>query len=89
MICESCGMPMEAEGQHGGGDPKNTWCIYCCYKDGTHKSRKEVRECMIDFMLTDAGKESMRTMGQEPPENRKEAEEAVDRHMSRMPAWKK
>lgn len=76
MNCESCGIPMEKPEDHGGGDLNNKWCVYCCKSDGTHKSKRGVREGMIQFHMKSFGK------------SRKKAEKDVDEHMRKMPAWK-
>jgi len=74
-ICESCGMPMEDASQHGGGNIKNPYCVYCTTPDGKLKSRREVREGMVAFYMSQG-------------KTRKEAEKFVDEHMAKMPVWK-
>ena len=75
MICESCGMPMDGAKTHGGHDENNEYCAYCTDSKGKLKSRSEVREGIIGYMV----KHEKRT--------RDEAEKLVEEHMSRMPAW--
>jgi len=73
--CMSCGMPMTKPGDFGGGNPENLYCVYCSEPDGSLKSRKEVLEGMVNFMMTSQKMD------------RKTAENAVKERMSRMPAW--
>lgn len=75
--CQSCGMPMKDASQHGGRDINNPYCVFCTTPEGKLKSRKEVREGMIGFYISQMKK------------TRKEAEKIVDETMSKMPAWKK
>ncbi len=84
MICESCGMPMEKPEDHGGGKEDNSWCKYCCKEDGSHKSKEEVREGVITFMMSEEGE---KVFGKKF-ESREEAEKAADEHIAKMPAWK-
>ena len=51
MNCQSCGMPMNDTGDHGGANPTNPYCQYCTDDTGTLKSREEVREGMINFYM--------------------------------------
>ena len=73
--CVSCGMPMTKLEDFGGGNPANICCVHCSNKDGSLKSRDEVFEGMVDFMM----------MTQKM--DRKTAESAAEDHMSKMPAW--
>ena len=75
-ICESCGMPMEGAKDHGGQDEKNIYCKHCTDSKGQLKSREQVREGMINYMMRSEKKE------------RAVAEKLIDEHMSRMPVWK-
>lgn len=84
MNCESCGMPMEKQEDHGGGDSNNTWCLHCCHEDGSHKSREEVREGMIQWMMGD----ECENAGFPKAKSREEAEKRADGIMAMMPAWK-
>jgi uncharacterized glyoxalase superfamily protein PhnB len=74
-VCMSCGMPMTKLEDFGGGNPENLYCVYCSRPDGSLKSRKEVFEGMVNFMM----------MSQKM--DRETAESAVKEPMSRMPAW--
>ena len=74
-VCMSCGMPMSRSEEFGGGNPENLYCVYCSNPDGSLKSRKEVFEGMVDFMMK----------SQEM--DREIAENAARDRMSRMPAW--
>jgi len=73
--CMSCGMPMTKPEDFGGGNPGNLYCMYCSRPDGSLKSRKEVFEGMVNFMMVSQKMD------------RKTAESAVKERMSRMPAW--
>ena len=74
--CESCGMPMKTADEHGGGDVNNPYCVHCTDPEGRLKTREEVRAGMIRFFMSSEGK------------SREQAEEFVDEHMKKMPAWK-
>ncbi len=75
MNCQSCGMPMSQDSDHGGGRPDNIYCAHCTDSSGNLKSREEIREGMIGFYQQSIGK------------TREEAEIAVDAHMAQMPTW--
>lgn len=75
MNCQSCGMPMAMDSDHGGGRPDNPYCMHCADAAGNLKSREEVKEGMIAFYMQSMGKA------------REEAEREVDAHMAQMPAW--
>jgi hypothetical protein len=74
--CESCGMPMQNEKDHGGGDIENPFCVYCTDETGKLRSRQEVREGMIHLFMAQMGR------------SREEAEKFVDGQMKKLPAWK-
>lgn len=73
--CQSCGMPMSKPEDFGGGNQENLYCVHCCNPDGSLKSREEVFEGMVGFMM------STRSM------DRESAEVAAKQYMSMMPAW--
>ena len=73
--CESCGMPMVKPDDHGGGDPENKYCVYCCQPDGSLKSYEEALEGMTNFMM------KMQNM------DREAAEKAAGEYLAKMPAW--
>jgi uncharacterized glyoxalase superfamily protein PhnB len=73
--CLSCGMPMTKPEEFGGGNPANSYCVYCANPDGSLKSYQEVLEGMSGFM--------MKTQNM----NRETAGMAAKEHMSKMPAW--
>jgi len=75
--CRSCGMPMEEDKQHGAGDSKNNYCVYCTDTSGKLKTREQVRIGMITFFM------KAKKMDE------KAAMKFVDSHMAKMPAWKK
>jgi len=73
--CMSCGMPMTKPEDFGQGNPENLYCVYCSNPDGSLKSRKEVFEGMVNFIM----------MSQKM--DRKAAESAAKERMASMPAW--
>ena len=73
--CLSCGMPMTKPEDFGGGNPENLYCAYCSKTDGSLKSREEVFEGMVNFMM----------MSQKIDKGT--AESAARERMSKMPAW--
>jgi uncharacterized glyoxalase superfamily protein PhnB len=73
--CMSCGMPMTKPEDFGGGNPGNLYCVYCSKPDGSLKTREEVFEGMVNFMVTSQKMD------------RETAESAVKERMVRMPAW--
>jgi uncharacterized glyoxalase superfamily protein PhnB len=73
--CLSCSMPMIQPEDFGGGNSENPYCVYCSNPDGSLKSREEVFENMVNFM--------MRSQNMD----RKTAEVATREHMAKMPAW--
>jgi hypothetical protein len=77
MNCQSCGMPMDSDKQHGGGDPSNKFCIYCTDAAGKLKTREQVRQGMIAFFM------KARRLDETA------AAKFVDDYMKNMPAWKK
>jgi hypothetical protein len=82
--CESCGVNLKTQEDHGGKDIKNSWCKDCCTEDGKHKSKEEVKKHIIKDVIM--GHEAPTVMGeriQEPEEAAKLAED----YMKRMPAW--
>ncbi len=81
-------MPMEKPEHHGGNNSKNEWCIHCCKPGGTHKTKKEVREGLLKFALSDEGKAMLSGMGIKI-DSKAEAEKYVDSLMATLPAWKK
>ncbi|MFH1222230.1 MAG: zinc ribbon domain-containing protein [Candidatus Micrarchaeota archaeon] len=73
--CESCGMPMDAASDFGGGKATNRYCKFCTYPTGDLMPRHVVRENMVKFYMKNKRQE------------RAEAETFVDSMMARMPAW--
>ena len=73
--CMSCGMPMTKPEEFGGGYPENIYCVHCSHPDGSLKSREEVFEGIVNFMMTSQNM------------NRETAESAAKEYMSKMPAW--
>jgi uncharacterized glyoxalase superfamily protein PhnB len=73
--CLSCGMPMTRPEEFGGGNPNNIYCVHCCKEDGGLKSREEVLEGMVGFMMASQNMD------------RKAAETAAKDYMAKMPAW--
>ena len=73
--CMSCGMPMARPEDFGGGNPANIYCVHCSNPDGSLKSREEVFEGMVNFMMTSQNMD------------RGTAESAARDYMAKMPAW--
>jgi uncharacterized glyoxalase superfamily protein PhnB len=73
--CQSCGMPMSKPEDFGRGNPENLYCVHCCNSDGFLKSRDEIFEGMVSFMM------NTRNI------DRESAEVAARQYMSMMPAW--
>lgn len=73
--CMSCGMPMTKLDDFGGGNPENLYCVYCSNPDGSLKSREQVFQGMVNFMM----------MSQKM--DRETAESGVKERMASMPAW--
>ena len=76
MDCKSCGMPMKTDNMHGGGNPKNVYCIYCTDNKGKLKSRAAVKAGMIAFFM------------KSKKMDKKAATKFVNAYMKKMPAWK-
>ncbi|MFH1402641.1 MAG: zinc ribbon domain-containing protein [Candidatus Altiarchaeota archaeon] len=83
MICESCGMPMEAPGDYGGGKVGGKYCVHCTDAKGNLLPRDKVRENLIKFLMSPAGEDNYG----EKVEKREDAEKIIDDVMSEMPAW--
>jgi uncharacterized glyoxalase superfamily protein PhnB len=73
--CLSCGMPMTKPEEFGGGNPSNVYCVHCSKPDGSLKSREEVFEGMVGFMMASQNMD------------RETAETAAKDYMAKMPAW--
>ena len=73
--CMSCGMPMTKPEEFGGGNSANIYCVNCSNADGSLKSRQEVYEGMVNFMMASQNMD------------KKTAEAAAKDYMSQMPAW--
>jgi len=73
--CMSCDMPLSKPEDFGGGNPENLYCVHCCNSVGFLKSRDEVLEGMVSFMM------NTRNL------DRESAEVAAKQYMSMMPAW--
>lgn len=75
MNCQSCGLPMMIDSDHGGGRIDNPYCHYCTDEAGNLKPKEEIREGMINLYMQSFGK------------TREEAEKEVDSRMAEMPVW--
>lgn len=69
-------MPMVQPGDFGAEDPNNKYCNNCTDKEGKLKSKEEVRQGWIKYIMSLKQK----------PEG--EAARFVDEQMKKMPAWK-
>ncbi|MFC1860784.1 VOC family protein [Chloroflexota bacterium] len=75
MTCMSCGMPMSFIEDYGGQNPDNIYCVHCSNPDGSLKSRDEVYNGVVNFMMVS------RNMDKET------AETAAKEYLVKMPAW--
>jgi len=75
MNCESCGMPMAANDDHGGRDVNNKYCHYCTDSNGKLKTRAEIRAQWIRYEMKEGTMKS-------------DAEKKVDAAMKKMKAWR-
>lgn len=82
--CLSCGYPLISSKDHGGNDEKNTWCKYCCYEDGTHKSYDEKLQDHINMLLSEKGE---KITGKKYTSKEEAKKDAIE-YLSKMPAWK-
>ena len=82
-LCAACGMPMQTDEDHGGGDSANAWCVHCCNADGSHRSYDEVLNGMAMFMLSDACAQA----GMEKAADMEDALARAKAYMQTMPAW--
>ncbi len=73
--CMSCGMPMVNLEDFGGGNPANIYCARCTKPDGSLKSREEVYEGMVGFMMMTQNMD------------RETAGQAAREYMAKMAAW--
>jgi hypothetical protein len=76
-FCESCGMPMRAQPDFGGGRLDNRYCVYCTEADGRLKPYAVVLDNMKNF--------AVRMLGVSETEALKIAQEG----MAKQPAWQK
>ncbi len=79
---------MEKAEDHGGGKEDNNWCVHCSNSDGSHKSKEEVREGMVQFAMSEEGKKMLEGFGISPPKTREDAEKYVDEYLANLPAWR-
>ncbi len=81
--CESCGIEFKKPEDHGAGDESNTWCKDCCHEDGSHKTKEEVIDVVINIIQ---GPIAPTAMG-ETIKDSEEAKELALEYMKKMPAW--
>jgi hypothetical protein len=74
--CESCGMPMETNEQHGAQNPNNPYCIHCTDMNG--------KLLPFEKKFEDLVKTAMDTRWM----NREQAEKNALSQMAELPAWK-
>jgi hypothetical protein len=70
-------MPMKEAKQHGGGDPKNPYCVFCTDASGKLKPKSVIREGMVALFMRKKRVDS------------DVAEKLIDGYMAKLPAWKK
>lgn len=76
-ICESCAMVMQSSSDHGVSDPLNPRCVHCCHPDGAFKTRDEVLQGTIEWLLSDACEAAGFPKAATPDEARRRAEEIL------------
>ncbi|HLE64912.1 MAG TPA: zinc ribbon domain-containing protein [Candidatus Bathyarchaeia archaeon] len=76
LRCESCGMPMAVNEEHGAQDPNNPYCIHCTDLNGKLLPFEKKFEDLVNM--------AMKTRWM----SREEAERSVRLEMAQMPAWK-
>ncbi len=82
--CESCGMPMTTDQEHGGGKSQSTRCCYCSHADGTHKTYDEVLAGGIEWIMS----ENCEQMGFPRATTEREAKARIEANLLQQPAWK-
>lgn len=81
--CESCAFIMTKPEDHGEGNPKNARCKNCCHPDGTHKTREELFESTVQWLLSDSCSE----MGFPKAQTLEEARERAESILLEQPVW--
>src|SRR3989442_3568735 len=76
LRCESCGMPMATNEEHGAQNPNNPYCIHCTDMKGKLLPFERKFEDMV--------KSAMDTRWM----NREQAEKYVLSQMAELPAWR-
>ena len=76
LRCESCGMPMATNEEHGAQNPDNPYCIHCTDMNGKLLPFEKKYEDLVNLAM------QTRWMNQE------EAKRSVLQQMSQAPAWK-
>ena len=74
--CDSCGMPMPTNEDHGARDPDNPYCIHCTDLKGKLLPFEKKFDQLVE--------QTMQTRWM----TREEAERTVREQLSQMPAWK-
>ena len=82
-FCQSCGMPMEADGDYGTNQDHTKNADYCCYcyQDGVFTAPNMTLEEMIDFNLK-FNEENGHPMG-----TREEAKKMMEQWMPTLKRW--
>lgn len=75
-ICESCGMPMRATADFGGGNTANRYCVYCTDAAGALKPYEVKLAELTRFVATrmNVGEAAAATIARE--------------NLAKMPAWR-
>jgi hypothetical protein len=81
--CEACGKRMIKIEDHGGTKLENTWCNECSDDSGKHKTKEQVKEKIVKWIMSDIG---YKVTG-EKIESKEEAEKMADEFMKNLPAW--
>ena len=77
-------MVMTKAKDHGGGDPNNPRCVNCCHPDGTFKTRDEVLDGTVDWLLSDACEKAGFPKAQSTEEAKARAEDIL----LEKPVWR-
>ncbi len=76
LTCESCGMPMRHESDHGPGRPDSAYCAYCSTPDGDAQGFEERLRRLTQWAMRQDGLD------------RAAAERAARDYMRALPAWR-
>jgi hypothetical protein len=76
QTCVACGMPMQKDADHAGGDSSKNYCHYCVTDDGSMVNYEQALEKMTQFTIDQKGLEKTTAL------------KIVKEAMKQLPAWK-